>query len=794
VNKLKCFLLACLTAGVFSAVNTTAATSSNTIVRFQIRHGQTPWGNVDVELYDSLKPIAVSNFLHYVRSGAYDRSILHRAVPGFAIQGGQYTVPNPYVETPANYLNRIPEGPAITSEATNSPIIPNTFGTLAMSLSSTGSGSNTVVDVNSATTSWYFNTADNSATLPEYTVFGKVKAGDKYLKYFNSIYEDEGIINMYGLNYLFSSCDLLTIDEETDIGLSELPVFYFLFDCPLYSDLFNVQISILKSVEDGSDTASPKLKITYPLSNTVITTDSLTVTGTVTDNVAIDSLRVYLGSNNPVSATVTGNAWSVLLTNLSAGTNGILVEATDSVGNRLTTTTRFFYKMPAPITIPDPAGNGTGITMGITNGQLLDVGRIYSLSAKADPGNVFIGWLSGGNFIDFNSTHRFYMETGRTVYAQFDTNQFPFVKGTYNGLFVSTNNLDQQSSGYFTLTVSDSGIYSAKLIMNGYTIPLSDRFTTRGASSIFLFNPPGLPGQTRINMNIELLTPDNQIRGSVSNFYAYLIPTMMVTNYVVTNLTSTNFVTTNVIVGVPATNNWSAELIADRVVFNAKLNPASQAGKYTMILPTDTNSATGPAGDGYGTVSVTTAGAITFAGMLSDGTKVSQKTFLSEDGHWPFYIPLYKTNGSVVSWITFSNEASTDFSGLFNWFKQTNVAKYYAAGFTNEATIAGSRYLAPNATNQMLYLTNGTVGFTNGNLAADFTNNVVLDPKGKVTSQDANKFKLSISSGNGLMSGSVTPPTGGKAVAFKGVILQKQTNASGYFLGTNASGRVYLGP
>ena len=793
MNKLKCLLLACLTAGVFSAVNTTAATSSNTIVRFQIRHGQTPWGNVDVELYDSQKPVTVSNFLAYVRSGAFDRSILHRAVPGFVVQGGQYTVQNPYVATPATYLNRIPEGPAIASEATNSPIIPNTFGTLAMSLSSTGTGTNAVVDRASATTSWYFNTGDNSTDLPEYTVFGKVKTGGKYLSYFNTISEDDGIINMYGLNFLlFSDCDLLTIDSDTDIGLQELPVFYFEFRCPSYNDLFNVQISIIKSVGEVSDTTSPKLKIVYPVLTTVITTDSLAVTGTVTDNVAIESVRVYLSTNNPVTATVTGTTWSVTLTNLPAGTNYILAETTDSAGNRLTATSSFFFKVPLPFTLVDTvAGTGTGTTFGITNGQLLDVGRIYSITAKPDPTNFFVGWLNNASYIDFSSTHRFYMETGKTVYAQFDTNQFPNIKGTYNGLFFSTNAVDQQSSGYFTLTLNDFGRYSAKLIMNGYTIPFSDRLTTRGVGSTFLINEQGLPGKTILNMNIDLITPDNQLRGIVTNSYAYLIPTLMITNFVVTNLTSTNIVTTNVFVNIPATNNWSAVLIADRAVFNSKLNRAPQAGKYTMIIPADTNS---PAGDGYGTVTVTTAGGITFAGVLADGTKATQKTFLSEDGHWPLYVPLYKTNGSLVSWVNFSDEAMTDFSGLFNWFKQTNAAKYYAAGFTNEATILGSRFTKPNATNQMLYLTNGTVTFTGGNLAADFTNNVTLDPKGKVTNQDANKLNFGINSGNGLVSGSATPPAGGKSISFKGAILQKQTNASGFFLGTNAtSGRVYLG-
>ena len=789
VNKLKYFLLACVAAGITSVTDVSAASSSNTIVRFELRHGQTVWGKMDVELFDHDKPVTVSNFLHYVRSGAFDRSILHRVVPGFIVQGGQYTVPNPYVSLPANYMNRIPEGDPIPSEATNSPVIPNTFGTLAMALSSDG----TNVNRNSGTTSWYFNTADNTIDLPEYTVFGKVKSGSKYLTYFNTIFEEEGIINMFSLNYLFSTCDLVTIDSDTDVGLGELPVFYWYFDCPFYSDLFNVQISIIKSVEDGADKAAPKLKIIYPIASTVITNDSLTVTGTVTDNVALDSLRLYLGSNAPVLATVTGNTWSATLTSLPAGTNAILMEATDQAGNKLTATTRFFFRVPLPITILPPSGTGTGITFGITNGQVLDVGRRYTISARPDPGNFFITWAKSNINISADLNYRFYMETGMTLIAQFETNLFPFIKGNYHGLFVSTNLVEQRSSGFLTLSVSDVGAYSGKLLVNGGTIPISGNFNIQGSATEFLFNQPGLPGFTRFNMSIDLLSPDNQLRGWMTNLNTFSVTNYIATNLVYVNETITNTVATNIWVTNTFYSAWTNDVTADRVVFNSKINPAPQAGKYTVVFPSDTNSASGPAGDGYGTVTVNTSGAITFSGVLADGTKAAQKTFLSTDGNWPLYIPLYKTNGSLVSWVNFSDEETTDFSGLFNWFKQAHTAKYYGGGFTNEATILGSKFTPPKTTNQMLFLTNAVVGFTNGNLVADFANEVTLDPKGKVTNQDANNLSFSINSGNGLVSGSVTPPAGGKPFAFKGAILQKGTNAAGFFLGTNASGSVRLG-
>lgn len=282
------------------------------------------------------------------------------------------------------------------------------------------------------------------------------------------------------------------------------------------------------------------------------------------------------------------------LTNLPAGTNHILAEATDSAGNRLTAISSFFFKVPLPISIPVPAGTGSGTTFGITNGQLLDVGRIYALSSKPDPTNFFVGWLSDASYIDFNSTHRFFMETNKLVYAQFDTNRFPNVKGNYNGLFVNTTNAEQRSSGFFSLTLSDSGSYSAKLIVNGYSYPFSSRFSTDGTSPYADFFGPGLPGRTTIRMNVDVANPDNQLRGSVSNFYAYLIPTLTTNFIVITNVTSTStnvvIVATNVIMQIPTTNTWSAELIADRVVFNSKLNPAPQAGKYTVIIPAETNS------------------------------------------------------------------------------------------------------------------------------------------------------------------------------------------------------------
>lgn len=769
------------------AWTTSSPAADNTIVRFQLRNGVTVFGNIDVELYDTEKPLTVSNFLHHVRSGAYDRSIIHRAVPGFIIQGGQYTVPNPYFPTAANHLNRIVEGAPIPSELTNSRVIPNTFGTLAMALS----GDENTIDLNSATTSWFFNTIDNEDDLSDYTVFGKVKSGQKSLTHFNTLSENRGIINMFNLNYLFSSCDLLTIDEESGFGLNGLPVAYKFFDCPLNNDLFSVTISVLSSPTNTADSAAPVITITSPAKNGIVTNNSLTVSGTIRDNIGVETITLHTSYGAELTPTISGTTWSLALSNYPAGANSFVIEADDANGNRVTAQSSFIYEVKLPITLAT-IGSGTGNILGLTNGQNLIVGNIYKATAKPDPANLFISWLTNNAQASTSVTYSFTMTSNLTLTAQFETNLFFGAQGTYNGLFHPTNdNVAVDNSGAFSLKLNDRGVYSAKLAINGASIPLSGAFGYSGSNAHLVFNHPKLPGLTRVQLAVDLQSGSDQVTGLITNIYSTTVSNFVSTNIVFTNFTETNIISTNIWVTNVITRHWKSTLTADRATFNAKANPAPQAGKYTVVLPHDTNSAAGPDGDGFGTVSVSTGGGITLAGTLPDGTKLSQKSTLSKNGEWPLFTSLYKGKGSLISWVTFSEQPDPDLSGLFNWLKQSQPAKYYTSGITNEATLTGSRF-TPNSTNNVLSLSNALLSFVGGNLAEDFTNAVVIDPKNKVSNLGSNKLSLKLNKANGTFSGSVTPPAGGKAISFRGAILQQQTNGAGFLLGTNRSSRVEL--
>lgn len=111
--------------------------SAGTIVRFD-----TNMGMFDVELYDSVAPITVTNFLVNIADGLYFDTIVHRTVNNFVIQGGGFN----------ENFGPIQTNPPIPLEYS----LPNQRGTLAMARRG---------DANSANSQWFINTVDNSTSL-----------------------------------------------------------------------------------------------------------------------------------------------------------------------------------------------------------------------------------------------------------------------------------------------------------------------------------------------------------------------------------------------------------------------------------------------------------------------------------------------------------------------------------------------------------------------------------------------------------------------------------------------------
>jgi len=121
-------------------------------------------GVITLELDAEKAPKSAENFLNYVRKGHYDKTIFHRVIDGFMIQGGGFE--------PG--MTQKPTDDPITNEANNG--LKNNRYTIAMARTS---------DPHSATAQFFINVADNdflNHTAPSmqgwgYAVFGKVVAG-----------------------------------------------------------------------------------------------------------------------------------------------------------------------------------------------------------------------------------------------------------------------------------------------------------------------------------------------------------------------------------------------------------------------------------------------------------------------------------------------------------------------------------------------------------------------------------------------------------------------------------------
>ena len=121
-------------------------------------------GVITLELDAEKAPKSTENFLNYVRKGHYDKTIFHRVIDGFMIQGGGFE--------PG--MTQKPTDDAIENEANNG--LKNNRYTIAMARTS---------DPHSATAQFFINVADNdflNHTAPSmqgwgYAVFGKVVAG-----------------------------------------------------------------------------------------------------------------------------------------------------------------------------------------------------------------------------------------------------------------------------------------------------------------------------------------------------------------------------------------------------------------------------------------------------------------------------------------------------------------------------------------------------------------------------------------------------------------------------------------
>jgi hypothetical protein len=395
--------------------------------------------------------------------------------------------------------------------------------------------------------------------------------------------------------------------------------------------------------------------------------------------------------------------------------------------------------------------SGHGAVNTNLDGQMLPVGKSYSITAAAAKGWMFATWLSNGVAVAGGAAHTFTMQRDLVLQANFVTNPFIAVAGTYQGLFYVTNNVAPQSSGCCNATVTSNGTFTAKLEQGLFSYTFSGQFTLTGQSS----NVITRPGLSPLTVQLQLGLPGGALTGRVSD------------------------------------SHWTAELMADPVTYS-RTNPAPQAGKYTLVIPGVDNSSTQPAGAGFASVTVDTAGNLSCSGVLADGTSFLSAGLVNSQGQWPFYAPLYAGQGAILGWLTFANNG--DIGGAVLWVKPAQpAAPYYPAGFTNSAEAMGSAYRLTNGL-PVLGFTDGQVSLAGENLPQDFSRQIRFGTENEIMDVAANRVAFTLATASGLLTGSVVDPQTGKPIAVKAMVLQNRQMAAGYFLGAGQSGKTVLAP
>lgn len=119
---------------------------------------KTTMGDVKIELYTNLMPITTENFLKLVKQGFYDKTIFHRVIPNFMVQGG-----DPEGSGRGGPGYKIKDEFPLEADAINK----NKRGTISMANAGPNTGGS----------QFFINVVDNKHLDGNHPVFGKVVEG-----------------------------------------------------------------------------------------------------------------------------------------------------------------------------------------------------------------------------------------------------------------------------------------------------------------------------------------------------------------------------------------------------------------------------------------------------------------------------------------------------------------------------------------------------------------------------------------------------------------------------------------
>ncbi len=748
-------------------------------------------GTMVVELFDHDKPVTVQNFLRYLQSGYsgftnfYANAFFSRLEKDFVLQGGDFA-PYPMAlgnaftnvysiaDVALSTLNAVGGGLLwyVNNESSVGPHIRNTFGTLAMA---TPDGF-----PNRARSTWFFNLADNSGnpqnldtTNGGYAVFGRVVQGLDVLTTMNQLPSNQII-----------SHDVTTQITSTIYGTNTfltLPVKTTDANNVHISDLYLINSSLLS--RPLFDVIKPTIKITYPPANAMLTNGVFTMRGTASDNVGVAGVycqNLFYHAVGPDfldnDESLIGHIFLTGTTNWSADVNlhpgpwKMIMTVYDGHGNWSQVTENFVVLSPLTVTT-----SGTGTVTPNLNGKWLAPETRYSMTATPGRGQLFAYWsgvrngetwifpynddtwtfLGNDNFKSgpqlgpkvTTPALNFTMYTNLTVTANFVSNYFPVVQGTYYGLVAPTdhNFITVSNAGLCKISSASVGSFSGTLSMLGKMFSFSGKWDYAGNANGVVIARPGISNLTA-NLSIDLSNNLGQVTGTING------------------------------------PGWTSDVNAYRSVTKLTTNTVPATRNYVMTIPSQ--SANSDLGDSFATVSVSSIGTLTINGLMSDNTPWTESVGVGQSGNFPLFASLYSGRGLVIGLQEFADNS------VARWIRPAISNAYYTNGFSTGAFFDGLHQYVRPAANSTYTLRFG------GNTLTEVDYSLRVSTAGQfvVTGGSGKVPTLVLTATTGAISGTWTDSNNGKWT-LKGVFQDASAGGTGFILGPHGqTGYLHINP
>ncbi len=384
------------------------------------------------------------------------------------------------------------------------------------------------------------------------------------------------------------------------------------------------------------DSIPPRIAITNAPPNFArLTSSTVELSGTASDTHRLDHVE-YEVDSGPFLGNIGGSLpaqgtsnWLATNVTLLPGKNAVRFRSIDFAGNSSPVLTRFYTYVSKALLTVTKTGVGT-VTPDLTQTEL-EIGQVYSVTARPGPGNIFAGWEGVPNT---NSPRlSFEMTPGLSLVAHFLTNAFLRRAGSYWGVFYDTNAAVPESSGWFALQLAPSGAFTGKLSMNGARYPFRSRFDLNGSAFLPVLRKSLAPAV--LALHLDLSGDTGQVTGFVTN--------------------------------AERTNIFVSELFAERNSFNARTNPAPQVLRLGFGLKRVSDQTI------IGTtnwVSSSISGAVLVQINFDDGPRFVMRSALFQHGfegrNLPLYFSLHRGSEAIVGLLHFDPDAMT---GELGWSK-----------------------------------------------------------------------------------------------------------------------------